>query len=750
MDSSKRNDGIRKLSFGENGNGYPLEERVSLDASGDVLGNSEFVTTTGSTVSQQAANTLAPADGDQPFTALGERQDFDFDVSGEGDFSALDALIVIQEIVLNGQRTLEEGIDDAIRRLDINGDGDLTVLDALLVINDLVLQGQGKAVAPDAQGAADAAAAISLAGGDSARIEFENNDAITLGDTLGLTLEGLGITQNFVGGNAALSLAQELGIALPENVVERPGTQTKPDDLRAIILSVNTYQQEQGFLSRSVAFGSIASVYPVDDIPFEGSSGALISGQDYLSILSQASSRSTADLLSRAALSDAFSLPLPIRDVDAASLLAASLPEGALRQGTILAEIGALYSVDAIDITDPSLVSKVGEFVRILSQASGVPETDILAAVSEDPLAITTRDMLNAGLAFVVPEGSIPRADLFAVLNDLQARFPDEVDTGAVNFNGGLDRFFLFSEAADAFAAAIPSLSEEFRVRKNAAGEFNIVQDEELGALIEASETGLGSPQVVPPQDTSGDAPDPSEVDVITVEAIQEDLGDEITVAEATQYVLNTVPEANDDALNTILSFGPAFTGRILDLGTFAYVADQAFEIPRNPDGQTSGQQSNNSGYGDLESQGVIDLSADPTEVVTPESFHTIIHAVLDVEGIDPPVIVTQDPDETVDPEAFQPIIAIAPAAGENLSGPEILTQLNRINDPNFDTGSINSVFINDIDDITISVLNTMLEQGGITNADILFAEPDSAVLVSNETLDDVITAIAEDRHLQS
>ena len=68
-----------------------------------------------------------------------------FDVNGDGQVSALDALIIINDLSRSGDRELVAGIDDGIPDVDVNFDGRVSALDALHVINDLSRQSNGEA-----------------------------------------------------------------------------------------------------------------------------------------------------------------------------------------------------------------------------------------------------------------------------------------------------------------------------------------------------------------------------------------------------------------------------------------------------------------------------------------------------------------------------------------------------------------------------------------------------------------------------
>lgn len=60
-----------------------------------------------------------------------------FDVNGDGFVTPLDALILINELNMNGSRALPLRAEEPSESLDVNGDGYITPLDALLVINEL-------------------------------------------------------------------------------------------------------------------------------------------------------------------------------------------------------------------------------------------------------------------------------------------------------------------------------------------------------------------------------------------------------------------------------------------------------------------------------------------------------------------------------------------------------------------------------------------------------------------------------------
>lgn len=104
------------------------------------------VSTTGSSFVQTAASRV-----DSPhFNAA-----MPSDVNGSGTLSALDALKLINDLALNGERDLQLGelIEDFI---DVTNDGRASLLDVLRVINDLVISsGEGEAEAGALMGLAD-------------------------------------------------------------------------------------------------------------------------------------------------------------------------------------------------------------------------------------------------------------------------------------------------------------------------------------------------------------------------------------------------------------------------------------------------------------------------------------------------------------------------------------------------------------------------------------------------------------------
>lgn len=80
---------------------------------------------------------IAVIENELPF----HNPDFPEDVNGDGDASALDALIIIN--FLNEFSPGPVGPGDPVMGYDVNGDGQVTALDALLVINELNASGGG-------------------------------------------------------------------------------------------------------------------------------------------------------------------------------------------------------------------------------------------------------------------------------------------------------------------------------------------------------------------------------------------------------------------------------------------------------------------------------------------------------------------------------------------------------------------------------------------------------------------------------
>lgn len=248
-----------------------------------------------------------------------------------------------------------------------------------------------------------------------------------------------------------------------------------------------------------------------------------------------------------------------------------------------------------------------------------------------------------------------------------------------------------------------------------------------------------------------GVIPDPEPQPLITAAHVEAATGAEITVEEAVGYLDANVPGGDRAALQTILSYGPAFTGRDADVGTFAFVADSYFDIDRNQNGQVSGQQSNNAGYGDLESHGIISLDTDPSSPLTPAAFATYIRATLELKNIEEPMVVTPDPDGDVDEEAsFEPIIVMAPESGVGIVGG---LAMNIIGNHGGDTGNINSALIGlemTVDSGLVLIEQAFPDVPNIQNVDRLIADYDNvggtalSEATLREVLDDVVSGVLE------
>ena len=66
------------------------------------------------------------------------------DANVDGQVSAIDALMIVNDLSLEGARELDSIVDSLLRKIDVNDDGRISSLDALLVINEL---SRGSAVA---------------------------------------------------------------------------------------------------------------------------------------------------------------------------------------------------------------------------------------------------------------------------------------------------------------------------------------------------------------------------------------------------------------------------------------------------------------------------------------------------------------------------------------------------------------------------------------------------------------------------
>ena len=79
-----------------------------------------------------------------------------FDVNNNGSVSAIDVLLIVNEINQNGSRNLTEANLQAPPFIDVSGDGFVTALDALLVVNQINSRGNGEGEAAKAYQSQDA------------------------------------------------------------------------------------------------------------------------------------------------------------------------------------------------------------------------------------------------------------------------------------------------------------------------------------------------------------------------------------------------------------------------------------------------------------------------------------------------------------------------------------------------------------------------------------------------------------------